>query len=494
MQKALSTALLLTGLFLSFFSTAQTAPTIGTCKIGTPLEGVGCTTTSPQKGIYTINWAGLSGSGTSANEARDSLLSAWGNKSEQCNVNGTTSRQVVEKYPLAEPNPAKSTTTAFRGKTTCNYTVFNTTTQQNESRTSENTAAYTGISVVYSFGFSCPPEGVYKDFTLSHTKQDGTKLCYKPFDVENCPTESDGNIFFHVGQKGGGSACVTMDDGSVCPFTESPTAGYYTPDYANPQACNGKDGETPNAKDDCTTNGAGQQVCKADPNEKCSASNGLLQCEEGCGYVNSVFMCFPDPEPEPEEPDEPDTPDPQPDDTIDNPDTLTPDMKKSDFKQVMRGIETRLESTKKELEDVQKNDDKNTKALTAAINGLGKKVDKTNEKLTGIQDTLDDTLYGDEFDDSGLSSDAAIKEGLGITGAEKLTDLKNGEISIDSFRSQFAPFLNTSGCPAPRSISIKGNTYTLEWTPFCDFFAALSYLVLAAAYLMVPFIVFGGKK
>ena len=111
-----------------------------------------------------------------------------------------------------------------------------------------------------------------------------------------------------------------------------------------------------------------------------------------------------------------------------------------------------------------------------------------------MNDTLDNALKGDEFDDTGLSDDNELKTGLGITGNETLEDLKKGEVSIDSFKAAFTRFLSGGSCPSPRSISVYGKSYELKWDAFCEFFEILGFLVMATAYILVPFIVFGGKK
>lgn len=343
--------------------------------------------------------------------------------------------------------------------------------------------------------YYCPPTDpsnsaalnlILEKYVLGPYRVDNEERCYKPKKPSTCPTAPDGNNYFHVGQKGGGKVCLENDSGDSCPYKEEGTSGFYTADYSDPTSCQDTPPEPPNDDKDCSPNGAGQQVCNADPDEKCQSKNGLLVCQDGCGFMNGVFKCFKEP-PKPEEPEEPEVPDPQIDDSITDPDKPVQDMTKADLKSTYRGIETRLESTKKELEDVQKKNDQNAKGIISAINNVGRKVDKTNENL-------ESAFKGEKFDEKGLADEADIKAGLGITGSEKITDLKNGEISIDSFKSSFAPFLSSGQCPPPRSISVYGKSYQLDWDPFCQFFTALGYLVMATAYILVPFIVFGGKK
>lgn len=391
-------ALMFFSLFVacSFGAFAQT-PTMGTCAVGTPLANVGCTTSVRNGAIYTINWAGLSASGNSANQARDRLLTAWGNKSETCNINGSTSRQVTNKPVLLEPNPAKSTTTGFSGKTTCTYTVFNSSTQQDETRTSSNTASYTGISINYVNGDSCPPEGEqYAGFVSMHTTSSGTKLCYKAFDpVNNCfkdPKYSIANQFHFAQQDAGkGLVCVPSDSGELCPFKELDGGnGVFQPDLDNTNPCTDPPSTPtppPEPPLECTTTGSGFKVCKDDPNNKCTAdptSNALI-CGNSCGYVNDTFMCFTqkDPQNDPNKPD----PKPRPDknDEIDDPQKAISDMVKGDFKQIQRGVETRLDGFAADMANLMQ-------SAEHAANQANKNSAQGNKLLNSINQNTADTV------------------------------------------------------------------------------------------------------
>lgn len=477
MQKVLIFALLLSGLF---FSSPSYATSTGTCAIGTPVDGVGCVTPASSGKLWA---SATSFKGTSFTAKNKSLAIA---QSESCSWYLNVS--------------ASSTTSSFRECTSgrsyrykeCQYAVINGQTQCTYNG-SYQSGRVPGSDYETPVDYYCPPDDPkYSDFGILYKPNPTTNLCQKGFDLEKpstCPTAPDGNNYFHVGQKGGGKVCLENDQGDSCPYKEEGTSGFYTADYSDPTSCQDTPPDPPNDNKDCSPNGAGQMVCNADPDEKCQSKNGLLVCQDGCGFMNGVFKCFkepPKPE-EPEEPEQPEVPDPPIDDNITDPDKPLADMTKADLKSTYRGIETRLESTKKELEDVQKKNDQNTKGIVSAINNVGRKVDKTNENL-------ESAFKGEKFDEKGLADEADIKAGLGITGSEKITDLKNGEISIDSFKSSFAPFLSSSQCPPPRSISIMGKSYQLDWDPFCQFFTALGYLVMATAYILVPFIVFGGKK
>lgn len=389
-------ALMFFSLFVACsFGAFASTPTTGTCKVGTPLEGVGCVTTAPIKSRYTIKWNNLSGSGQTAIEARDSLLSAWGSLSNVCNVNGTTSREVIEKYPLVEPSPPKNTSTGFKGRTTCNYTVFNTTTKTDEAKTSKSEASYTGISIIYGSGAVCPPEGVYKDFTLSHTKEDGTELCYKPFDIESCfadPKYSVANQYHFAPQDAGkGSICVDTDNIGLCPFVELDGGkGVFVPDRDSTFPCGEEPPSTPmpppEPPENCTTTPSGMKVCKEDPNDKCTAnSSGALSCGESCGYMNNVFVCFENPDVDPEQPEEPDVPRPPKDDNIENPDKPIADMLKKDFKDVQRGVESRLDGFAADMANL-------IKTEKAAKDQENKNSAQGNKLLNSINQNTADTV------------------------------------------------------------------------------------------------------
>ena len=341
----------------------------------------------------------------------------------------------------------------------------------------------------YDISPYCPPDN---SPSLTNAFGSGSSMfCWLPAEsiLQDCPTEQGANTIFYIGQQGGGNACIQEDNGSICPYTEDPNyPGYYTPNYSAPQSCAGQEPETPDLKPDCTEGGNGMTVCKADPDDKCSVnSTGLLSCESGCGYINGQFYC-------PEEPDIPELPDPEISDTIQDPNKPMGDMLKQDFKDVMVGAETRLSSIKKELEDLQFNNDKNSDKLKDKLSGLGAKLDQVNRNLTGIQGTLDETLYGDEFsiDSSGFQDE--INQGLGITGDESLADLEQDPISLDDFSGNFQFSLGSGACPPDRQITVAGQAIAISWQPFCDIFSFIGVLVQITSYLLSVYIVFGGRK
>ena len=337
--------------------------------------------------------------------------------------------------------------------------------------------------------YYCPPDDYPK--LLNFGGEEPNFFCWQLAvnEEQDCPTEPGPNPIFYIGEQGGGTACIEEDNGSICPYVEDPNLpGYYTADFSNPQSCAGQQPEEPDLKPDCTEGGNGMTVCKADPDDKCTVnSTGLLSCEANCGYINGQFYC-------PEEPDVPEIPDPEISDDIQDPNKPLGDMVKQDFKDVLIGAETRLSSIKKELEDVQLRNDKNTDKLSDKLTGIGAKIDQVNRNLVGIQGTLDETLYGDELtiDSSGFQDE--INQGLGVTGDESLEDLEGEPISLDDFTGNFQFSLGNSACPADRQINIRGKAYSISWQPFCDVFSFIGVLVQISAYVLSLFIVFGGRK
>ncbi|WP_338593340.1 hypothetical protein VXM60_10465 [Shewanella khirikhana] len=77
--------------------------------------------------------------------------------------------------------------------------------------------------------------------------------------------------------------CFTPCEGAECDADEPPeTNCSVTPTHP---AC--KEPE-PDIPDNCKKSGAGM-VCKEDPTEKCN-EQGV--CQDGCGYINDVFVCY----------------------------------------------------------------------------------------------------------------------------------------------------------------------------------------------------------
>lgn len=164
-------------------------------------------------------------------------------------------------------------------------------------------------------------------------------------------------------------------------------------------ACGEEESTTPPAeKENCVTMKNGQKLCVAKKAEKCITLDGVQQCEAGCGTINGEFMCA-----ESDQPGEPDPNDPdvEPDDEVQDPDKTTEQMTKQDYKDVNKGIETRLDLLAQLMER------QNGQTSTGgAANGA--KIDATNRMLGSIDGKLSELIAqgqgGDGDDDGGEDS------------------------------------------------------------------------------------------
>lgn len=135
------------------------------------------------------------------------------------------------------------------------------------------------------------------------------------------------------------------------------------------------------------------KMCQADPYEKCMDVNGVQKCETGCGYVNGDFWCSekdtsknPDPAKQDRDPN-------APDDTLTNPDKKSADMTKADFKEVNKGIETRITALGTNVANLENSvDQSNTILSEIEFNTAQNLTDNniTNTLLTDIKNTLQD--------------------------------------------------------------------------------------------------------
>lgn len=134
-------------------------------------------------------------------------------------------------------------------------------------------------------------------------------------------------------------------------------------------------------------------MCQFDPAEKCLTVNGVQQCEAGCGFINGDFFCKTDKEPEPPKKDvNKDKPLDEVDDNISNPDKKSGDMTKQDFKEINKGVETRISQS------------------VTMMGNLENSVDEVDNTLKGIQDTLNEANSLQQSANSILSD---IKAGAG---------------------------------------------------------------------------------
>lgn len=311
-----------------------------------------------------------------------------------------------------------------------------------------------------------------------------------------CPPESS-NPNFQVFNRG---PYETTEGYNICYYPSS--------DPGNDDDCpEGTVGGCEPPEPDCIIAGNGMEVCKEDPNEKCDSTeqNGqtvYFNCEAGCGFVNDQFLCTTEPDSDGEIPDLSDcfkvgsswacpSDPPTPDDNIDDPQKPINDMTKGDFKQVQRGVETRLDGTNKLLGDIAGI----VKATGEGIEDLNAKALAANKKLDDIIKNTGQTAENLEGDGLELETNYidTFKGALGITGDESIDDLTKTEITLDQFRSEFQWTGGNSSCPPPRSIQIIGQTFSMNWEPFCTAFNVIGYLILAAAYFLSIRIAFGGR-
>ena len=134
------------------------------------------------------------------------------------------------------------------------------------------------------------------------------------------------------------------------------------------------------APKECFTLANGIKWCWADQDKKCARIDGVMTCETGCGTINGDFVCM-------ESPDDPTLPDPPPvDDDINDPDKPSSDMKKSDFKEINRGIESRLDVLAQLIQQANARPGVSMQDTNRALGELGNKLDI----LTGVvQDGFD---------------------------------------------------------------------------------------------------------
>lgn len=392
-----------------------------------------------------------------------------------------TSRSYTTNFDFTCDEAPPGATSFTKDYTVTMNTVSYTTTKQSNGTcsysTSESSASKTfqmTIQLESTSAYQCPPESSNPSFQV--------------FNLGPLVTDEGYNICFYPSSDPG-------NDGDDCP--EGTIGGCEPPEP------------------DCIIAGNGMEVCKEDPNEKCESTeqNGqtvYFNCEAGCGFVNDQFLCTTEPDSDGEIPDlskcfkvgnswacpsDPTTPD----DNIQNPEKPLPDMNKGDFKEVQKGVETRLDATNSLLGESNAIGkaigdgigDLNAKSLAA--NGILSAIRTNTGATAGNTKDIKDALTGDALE---IEPDTAesILSGLGLTGDEKFSDLEKGVISLDSYRSQFTWSAGSSSCPPDRSMSLLGSSFLIDWQPYCDAFSVLGYFVRAAAFLIAGFIAFGVRK
>lgn len=250
--------------------------------------------------------------------------------------------------------------------------------------------------------FYCPPDNpALGQLNILHKPSAISAYCRMPKPYE-CFKESKyllaNQFHFAPEDAGKGSVCVLSDnpDGQKCRWKElDGSKGAFVPDPDSTESCSDIPPSDPipdpPEPPECTTTKSGMKLCKKDPNEHCTAnSSNAMSCPPSCGFINNTdFVCFENPpeEPpeEPEEPEEPDTPRPPKNDDIENPDKPLQDMLKKDFKDVQRGVESRLDGFAADMANL-------IKAEKGGNEQLVKNTAQGNKLLNSINQNTADTV------------------------------------------------------------------------------------------------------
>ncbi len=272
--------------------------------------------------------------------------------------------------------------------------------------------------------YECPPEGpAWVGFTKLETMPDGKKVCAEPIAPLNCSALNGMSVNSGdrmVADKGAytkenppscATRCGTDDSGNkkcgsckviaktwiyqggTTKDTWSPMIGTFTG-----AACADSETTTPPPEPPkCWQTKNNLNMCQQDPAEKCITVNGAQQCQSGCGYINGDFFCADKPSTEPPKTPNPDKPLPEVDDAITTPEKPIDEMQKGDFKDVQKGVESRLS------------------VVSAGIGNLENSVDESNQILSEIEENTESALADNQTQIGLLSGikDALTGEGDG---------------------------------------------------------------------------------
>lgn len=257
----------------------------------------------------------------------------------------------------------------------------------------------------YDIDYVCPPDGpAWTAYTKPVVGEGGTKLCEIPipplscsglqglsvnsgdrmvadkgaYTKENPPSCATRCALDANGQKQCGSCKVVAKtwiyEGGTTKDTWSPMIGTFTG-----ATCADSETTTPPPEPPkCWQTKNNLNMCQQDPNEKCVTINGVQQCQAGCGYINGDFFCADKPSTEPPKTPDPDKPLPDVNDDITNPEKPIDQMVKGDFKDVQKGVETRLA------------------VVSAGIGNLENSVDTSNQLLAEIESNTEGTLAAEQ--------------------------------------------------------------------------------------------------
>ena len=200
---------------------------------------------------------------------------------------------------------------------------------------------------------------------------------------------------------------INYDRWETLPYEQGKPSGTFTGVQC------GKDTQIPDqdpedAPEDCFVTQNGLKWCWANEDEKCARVNGVLTCEPGCGTVNGDFVCVDTETPLPGDEE------PPVDDTVDDPTKPTSDMTKQDYKDVNRGVESRLDILNSAITKVNTTNNQN-----------GAKIDATNKLLAEISGKIDD--LGGGSGDGDFDMPDGTEDGAGGIGydTDRLSEFTN---------------------------------------------------------------------
>ena len=126
--------------------------------------------------------------------------------------------------------------------------------------------------------------------------------------------------------------------------------------------------------------------------------------------------------------------------------------------------------------------------ISATLDGIGESID-------GLSSTIDSSLKSDTAFTAPTVSDETIKASVGIDDTMDRESLFSEDVILSETSGTFSGWLGTSSCPNIPSFELPfGAQWKMDLTFFCDVLSIAGVLLMASAYISVPFIIFGGKK
>ncbi|MEE2023610.1 hypothetical protein [Alkalimonas mucilaginosa] len=175
-------------------------------------------------------------------------------------------------------------------------------------------------------------------------------------------------------------------DGSQLRWQPLPTAQGQPAGTFTGASCGDEESTTPPPeRETCFTLQDGTRYCLADRDQNCTRIDGVEVCQPGCGRLNGDFVCFDGQDDNPTNPGD-DLEDI--DDNITDPNKSINDMVKSDFKEVQRGTEQRLDQLARLLQNSNNASRTNHNASMSQYQASNRALGNIDSKLAGIGDTL----------------------------------------------------------------------------------------------------------